>query len=309
MAAEKKNEVAEQKVTDLISIAIDNNFINGLIGNIKTKEQYGLTFPKGYNYTNALTGAYLTLLETKDKNDKPALQVCSQQSIVKAMMDLATLGLDTQKKQAYFVAYGGSLSLQKSYFGNETIARRYGARKFSPQIVYEGDDFSYDIVDGEIQNITHKQQFKNIDITKIVAAYCIIQMEDGSKYAEVMNIDQIKQAWKQGYGYKENGNGTHQKFTDQMCKKTVINRACKSIINTFGDSGVSDIYNEVEEHESDDVVAIQSQHEIKENENSEDFVVESEYKEVEAEKVQGEVEDSIPSDVPYDESMPDFMKG
>lgn len=59
-------------------------------------------------------------------------------------------------------------------------------------------------------------------------------MDDGSILTEVMNIKQIKQAWKQGFGYKENGNGTHQKFTDQMAMKTVKNRLLKQINNTYG---------------------------------------------------------------------------
>ena len=47
-----------------------------------------------------------------------------------------------------------------------------------------------------------------------------------------MNMKQIKQSWLQGYGYKENGNGAHQKFTDQMAKKTVIKRIFKYLPKT-----------------------------------------------------------------------------
>jgi recombination protein RecT len=273
-----KNAVATQTPMDL---AIDNKFINGLTQQIQQKITCGFTFPKDYNYSNALTGAYLTLLETKDKDGKPALEVCSKPSIAQAFMNLVTLGLDTQKKQAYFVPYGGKLQLQKSYFGNQAIARRYGVVDFAPQVLYEGDEFTYDVVDGKKCNFSHKQKFENIDINKIKGAYVILTFTDGSKYLELMTMPQIIQAWKQGFGYKEGGNGTHQKFTDQMCIKSVINRACKSVINTHGDEEAAGIYNEVEESEADDAVLMDVQYDVASNANTEEFI--------EPEHVQGEV--------------------
>lgn len=49
-----------------------------------------------------------------------------------------------------------------------------------------------------------------------------------------MNINQIKNAWNQGYA--KGGSGAHKNFTDEMAKKTVINRACKMFANTSDDS-------------------------------------------------------------------------
>ena len=51
-----------------------------------------------------------------------------------------------------------------------------------------------------------------------------------------MSIVQIKKAWMQGKG---GGNtGAHQNFTDEMCRKTVIGRVCKGIINNSDDSAL-----------------------------------------------------------------------
>lgn len=86
-----------------------------------------------------------------------------------------------------------------------------------------------------------------------------------------MNMDMIKQAWKQGFGYKENGSGTHQKFTDQMAMKTVKNRALKYIIRTYGTQAVSDAYDNFEETETDDRTVLDVEHDISENANSVDF--------------------------------------
>ena len=167
--------------------------------------------------------------------------------------------------------------------------------------IYEGDTFTYHIENARIVIDEHKQDFLHINKDKIIGAYAIVTMDDGSQYVELMNMDMIKQAWKQGYGYKENGSGTHQKFTDQMAMKTVKNRALKYIIRTYGTQAVSDAYDNFEETETDDRVVMDVQHDISENANSEDFIVDAEVSETvenpqpaEPEKVQGEVVEKAP---------------
>lgn len=254
-------------------IVINNSFINALSAQIKEKEKYGLTFASDYNYTNALMGAYLVLKETTDKNGKPLLESCSQASIANSLMDMVSLNLNVQRHQGFFIAYGGKCQFQKSYFGNITIARRYGLKSISAEVIYDGDEFSYEIVDGKKRLVGHEQDFMNIDNTKIKGAYAIAVMADGEKVMEVMNMPQIKQAWQQGYGYKE-GSGTHAKFPDQMAKKTVINRLCKMIINTYGDESVVETYERIEEEENVDTVAEDVAYVIEKNANTEDFIPE-----------------------------------
>lgn len=308
-----KNEVAAQstqKKEDLVAqqvdFAINNTFIDGLSKQLNAKVQNGMSFPSDYNVTNALMGAYLALKETEDKNGKPLLEVCSQTSIANSLMDMATLGLSVQKKQGYFIAYGGKCQFQRSYFGNMTIARRYGMKDVNAEIIYEGDEFTYSIVDGKKEFTSHKQDFNNIDTDKISGAYAIVAMEDGTKYLEVMNINQLKQSWKQGYGYKETG-GTHQKFADQMAKKTVINRAMKQIINTHGDAFVQEADERTEDIDKNEIIEASVVYDIETNANSVPFeaieekpapltVPNAQAKEKEPVKVEGEQE------------LPDFMK-
>ena len=52
-----------------------------------------------------------------------------------------------------------------------------------------------------------------------------------------MNISQIKSAWNQGAQLKEIVEHT-KNFTDEMAKKTVINRACKNFVCTSDDSDI-----------------------------------------------------------------------
>ena len=269
-----KNEVAEVGKQQA-GLVVNNAFVDGLVSQLQTKEKYGLTFPKDYNYQNELMGAYLILKETQDANKKPVLESCTQVSIANTLMDMVTLGVSMQKKQCYPVAYGGELQCQISVYGNTCIARRYGLKTIDAMCIYEGDTFTYHIENARIVIDEHKQDFLHINKDNIIGAYAIVTMDDGSQYVELMSMDMIKQAWKQGFGYKEGGSGTHQKFTDQMAMKTVKNRALKYIIRTYGTQAVSDALDNIEEPETDDRVVMDVEHEIAENANSEDFIVDS----------------------------------
>ena len=271
MAENKNTQVA---TADKQAAAVINNaFIDSLTRQLNEKCKYGLSFPEDYNVANALMGAYLILKETEDKNHKPILESCSQASIANALMDMATLGLSVQKKQGYFIAYGGKCQFQRSYFGNITIARRFGLKDIHAEVIYEGDNFVYHIEDGNKILDKHDQSIMNIDNDKIIGAYAVVIMQDGTKMLEVMNIKQIKQSWQQGYGYKE-GPGTHSKFADQMAKKTVINRALKQIINTHGDVFVQEADERTEDVDRMEQVEADVAYEIEANSNKEEFVVE-----------------------------------
>lgn len=289
--------VAEAKEAESREL-VAKDFTEGMVVKIKQKERFGLTFPKDYNYTNEFMSAMLILQDTVDMNKKPVLQSCTRASIENALIDMVTDGLSMRKKQCYPVAYAGKLSCQPSVYGATCVARRYGLDDINAEVVYEGDKFSYTITNGKKTIVEHTQEIDNIDNDKIKGAYAVAVMKDGTIKTEVMTIKQIKTAWKQGFGYKENGNGVHQKFTDQMAMKTVKNRLLKSINNTHSGFGEEDDYEEISHDEmlEQDVV-----YDIEQNANSEPFVV-----------AESEATDSAAVDpdksVENDENVPDFMK-
>lgn len=307
MAEAKKQEVAT-KGKEQASLVVNNAFVDGLIAQLQQKEKFGLTFPKGYNYSNELMGAYLILKETQDNNKKCVLESCSQVSIANTLMDMVTMGLSMQKKQCYPVAYGGKLQCQVSVYGNTCVARNFGLKSIDAMCIYEGDEFKYHIENARIVIDSHTQDFMNINTDKIVGAYAIVTMDDGSQYVELMNISMIKQAWKQGFGYKENGSGTHHKFTDQMAMKTVKNRALKYIIRTYGTQMLNDAYDNVESTEMDDRTLMDVEHDISENANTEDFSVGPEVAETVEEPKMAEPEKVVGEVVENDDNVPDFMK-
>ena len=306
MAETKKQEVAT-KGNEQASLVVNNAFVDGLVAQLQQKEKFGLTFPKGYNYANELMGAYLILKETQDNNKKCVLESCSQVSIANTLMDMVTMGLSMQKKQCYPVAYGGKLQCQVSVYGNTCVARNYGMKNIDAMCIYEGDEFKYHIENARIVIDSHTQDFMNINTDKIVGAYAIVTMDDGSQYVELMNISMIKQAWKQGFGYKENGSGTHQKFTDQMAMKTVKNRALKYIIRTYGTQMLNDAYDNVESTEMDDRTLMDVEHDISENANTEEFLVDPEVAETVEEPKMAEPQ-KVDAEICEDADVPDFLK-
>ena len=199
-----------------------------------------INFPKNYSPHNALNSFWLQLLETKDRTGKTALEVCTKESVMNAMLDMVLQGLSPAKKQCYPIVYGNKLQLQRSYFGTQAIAYRVlKAVLISAVTVHEGDTFDYEIVDGIKKVTTHKQKPENLN-NAIKYAYCTIILPTGLKYTEIMTIDEIKQCWKQSKMNPVNNDGSikdgvHSKFTQEMAKKTIINRTCKSLINATSD--------------------------------------------------------------------------
>ena len=285
----ENTQVAKEKEAQSKEL-IAKDFTEGMVIEIKQKEKFGLTFPENYNYTNELMSAMLILQDTVDMNKKPVLQSCSRASIENALINMVTDGLSMRKKQCYPVAYAGKLSCQPSVYGATCVARRYGLLDIEAEVIYEGDTFNYTIVNGKKTITEHIQEIGNIDNDKIKGAYAIAFMKDGTSKVELMTIGQIKTAWKQGFGYKENGNGVHQKFTDQMAKKTVKNRLLKSINNTYSGFGRDDDYEEISHEE---MVEQDVAYDIEQSANSVDFD-----------------ESVVDSDILSEESEePDFMKG
>lgn len=304
-AAEKRQEVA-QVGQQQAGLVVNNAFIDGLAMQLKQKQEYGLSFPEDYNPTNALMGAYLQLKETNDKNGKCVLETCSQASIANSLMEMVTKGLNMQKKQCYPIAYGGKLQCQVSYHGWKAMAHRYGAKTIDAEVIYEGDTFKYHIEKGRKVLDEHRQDFMNIDLDKIKGAYCFITLADGSQYIEVMNINQIKTAWRKGYGYKENA-GTHKEFTDMMAKKTVVSRACRQIVQQYGDAVVVESVEHDDDFNNVDVDEANVVYDIERNANSEMFQ-EAPEPDVVSENPAEEVADSAPENGSQEDMRPDWMR-
>lgn len=198
-----------------------------------------LHMPPNYSAENAMKSAWLVLQQTLDKNDRPVLQVCTPNSIANSLLDMVVQGLNPAKKQCYFIPYGTQLTCQRSYMGTLALLKRVMGDHVEPfaEVVYEGDDFAYEIVGGRKVITKHVQSLANIDDAKILGAYCTIYLGEGKQpFTEIMTKAQILKAWNQGKAHGDSP--AHKNFAGEMSKKTVFNRGCKVMINSSNDAAL-----------------------------------------------------------------------
>lgn len=205
----------------------------------------GLKLPANYSAENAVRAAWLIIQETKDMNKRPALEVCTKESVATSLLDMVIQGLNPLKKQGYFIVYGNKLVWQRSYMGTITLSKRVaGVKDVKAVPIYEGDQFKYeiDVKTGRKAVTEHVQDFLNIDPQKLKGAYAVVTLQDGTVYCEIMNMKQIQSSWNMGKG---GGNTTaHKNFPDEMACKTVIGRALKVAIGSTDDA---DLFEEDEQ--------------------------------------------------------------
>lgn len=209
-------------------------------------QQGALNLPSGYSAPNALKSAWLVLQATVTRDKQPVLAVCTKGSIANALLDMTVQGLNPAKKQCYFIAYGKELTCQRSYFGTMAVAKMVDPtiEEIVAQLIYEGDVFTYAIVKGNPVVTEHQQTLDSKEKGIVRGAYCTIYYRGDQATTTIMTINEIHQAWKQSQmnPFDDKGHlkasSTHGKFTGEMAKKTVINRACKVVINASDDDSV-----------------------------------------------------------------------
>ena len=233
----------EKKTTTTKVVQKYDNVSEQVLARIEQfQKEGGMVLPKDYSVENHMKSAWLILQSTTDRSGKPALQVCTKESIANALLDMVLQGLAVSKKQGYFIVYGDKLEFQRSYFGTIALAKRTGGIKGEPvaNVIYEGDEFIYEIdpKTARISIVKHSQSIDNIDNTKIKGAYALVTLADSSTQTTIMSMQQIRAAW--GQGATKGASPAHKNFAEEMAKKTVIGRACKAIINSSDDAWLYD---------------------------------------------------------------------
>lgn len=221
-----KNQVTTQPETKTITEKV-------LTRIDQIKEEQGLSLPANYNAANALNSAYLALQKVKTRNGKNALETCTPASISKALLDMTLQGLSPAKDQCYFIAYGNELQMQRSYFGTVAAVKRLsGVQKVSAEVVHEGDKFQIGANEDMEMIVRHfEPDFANQD-KPIIGAFALIKTDQGNSYT-VMTKKEIDQSWSQT---RQKNNRVQKDFSQEMAKRTVLNRAAKMFINTSDDS-------------------------------------------------------------------------
>lgn len=217
---------------------LEKNIADNVLNRISILEkQGGINLPPNYSAANALKSAWLIIQQTKNKDSKVALEVCTKESIGNSLLDMVIQGLSPAKKQCYFIVRGNQLCMDRSYFGTVTVCKRLSnVHDAFARAVFEDDEFEYhvDTTTLDIVIDKHVPSLETIDPDKVKAAYSVVVRSDGTLYIEIMNSEQIKRAWNQGA--MKGQSGAHKNFAEEMSKKTVLNRGCKLFINSSSDS-------------------------------------------------------------------------
>lgn len=208
-----------------------------VLDRVSEMEQAGaLVLPKGYHAGNALKSAWLYLQNIEDRNHNKAIDTCTKASIANVLLEMVIRG-EHPMKHCYFIPYGNQLTFMEKYTGKLMRAKRdTEIAEVNANVIREGEEFVYTVDQkGLLQLVSHKPTFQTLG-KPIVGAYAVVVNKDGSTHLEVMTMDMIQKAWNQGgFGDKDRQTGAHKNFTDQMCKKTVIARACKVALESSSD--------------------------------------------------------------------------
>lgn len=237
-----------------------------VLSRIDTMSKTGLSLPEGYNVTNAVKATLLNLQEVKDRNGKPALEVCTPASIQSALLEMALRGLSVADKSCYFICRGDKLCMTPSYFGRVKEARRiYPQWNPRATVIREGDEFIFEIdpSTGEKRLVKHVQKFENLD-KPFVGVYLYAPTLDGShNELHIMTKAQVMKAWAKSANKSLT---THREFEERMVQKTIINSVCNMLVNShpenssFADN--SDDPNAPQAQEFDDAEEVVEVHEL-----------------------------------------------
>ena len=210
------NELTQKQITSPVAARIGE------------MQNEGLMIAQNYSVSNALSSAYYALKNSSSGN---LPQQCTQDSIYNALLDMVTQGLSPAKTQCYFIPYGNTVKLTRSYFGTMKVVKQLPEVKdIYAQIIFKGDEFEAENVDGRWKFVSHKSSWKNQD-NPIEGAYCVIEKTDGEKILTIMTKKEIDKSWAQAKTKNVQNN-----FPQEMAKRTVINRAAKQFFNTSDDN-------------------------------------------------------------------------
>jgi recombination protein RecT len=155
----------------------------------------------------------------------PNLGVCSRQSLMRCLLDLAAIGLEPDGRRAHLVPFKrkdgvSECTLILDYKGLvELVMRNGGVKRIHAEIVHEKDIFEYNL--GVVQR--HQVNWFS-DRGKPVGAWAMAVLENGETKCEVMTLAEIESVRARS---RARDAGPWVTDWAEMAKKTVFRRLCK----------------------------------------------------------------------------------
>jgi recombination protein RecT len=154
----------------------------------------------------------------------PDLMKCTPASIVSAVMESATIGIEPTGTLggAYLVPYGNKATLIVGYRGLIELARRSGEiESIEARVVREGDEFSYEY--GTSAHVRHVPKLEAGD-RALTFVYGVAKLRGGTTQFEVMTREQVEAIRSRS---KSGNSGPWKTDYDEMARKTVVRRLVK----------------------------------------------------------------------------------
>lgn len=216
---------------------VNKNVGEQVIARINSLCESGFTMPKDFSYVNAIKMSMLKLQDVKDRNGKPALEVCTPSSVQQALFKMVTMGLNASLSQGYFIVRGDQLCFDESYIGRILMVKRiHPDYDPVPVVIREDDVFDFGINKdtGKHFVIKHEQKLENLD-KSFLGAY--MYLPSGELY--IMTKKQILTAWSKS---SNKSLSVHKEFDEKMILKTIINSGLKKIISGTPEYNLGDSY-------------------------------------------------------------------
>jgi recombination protein RecT len=158
-------------------------------------------------------------------NKTPKVLECSKESILTAIMEAASLGLEPGGSlgEGYLVPYGRICTFIPGYRGMISLARRSGQIiSIEARIVHEKDQFSCCL--GLDPELKHVPAWEEGDRGPLRLVYAVAKLKDGGVQFEIMSLGQIQQVRSKS---KTGNSGPWVDNFEEMAKKTCIRRLFK----------------------------------------------------------------------------------
>lgn len=178
------------------------------------REQFARALPKHLSPERFCRIAITALTRT------PKLAECTQESLMKCLLDLSAFGLEPDGRRAHLIPYGKDCTLVIDWKGLAELAMRSGIiAKLHADIVCENDAFAFNL--GEITR--HEIDFRK-PRGEMYAAYALAQTKTGEVFAAVLSKDEIDNVRKRS---KSGSSGPWSTDYNEMAKKTAFRRLAK----------------------------------------------------------------------------------
>jgi len=190
------------------------NDLRSIITSDKMKQQFAAALPQHLTPDRFCRIALTALTRT------PKLADCTQESLMRCLLDLSAYGIEPDGRRAHLIPYGNQCTLILDWKGLAELAMRSGIiAKLHADIVCENDVFEYNL--GEV--VQHKIDFK-APRGEMYAAYAMAVTKDGPVFVAVLNKDEIDGIRKRS---KSGNSGPWQTDYNEMAKKTAFRRLAK----------------------------------------------------------------------------------